>query len=523
MTEKNDKKNQKDMKLPLINLNKKNNETKSIKAITDINKDNSSISTIPQNSIKENSVKNLNIDKKPAQKKEDSNLNKVINNLKQDINKSKILKKIEVFKRNKKVDKIDAIINGVNKTRNINSKVNKKTKGSLNSLTSSKETEADNKPKNFINIKKKYKFRIYKPLNPLLSPHKDMSFIKSENTKEKFYKNLSRSIPKMSQEKLNELKQRRNARLEKERKQMEKNNQKIINDIKGQNNIIKSREIVINDILNNINNQNKISHKSAQKILEDGGMIEAYKYLIKNLCQNGMPDGNVYDYCSDYIKNFEKIWQRMKFKMLNKKIEKHFKEQKEKLIKDNENPYDNIYFKVLEQREEMKFIKKLDKSRSSLHIIKRNQILDAENNKNNNNLFTNINNKKNNEIKNNKNLEKKSSLAANKNGDNSENIQLKINLGLKKNSIANNKVTFNIKIKDDDAEEILKEEMKINPEKENNKDKSKKIKKGNPDENNKTEKEISLNFIKENNNNKTNEIKDNDIQKEKKKSTNKKG
>jgi hypothetical protein len=203
----------------------------------------------------------------------------------------------------------------------------------------------------------------------------------------------------MSQEKLNELKQRRNARLEKERKQMEKNNQKIINDIKGQNNIIKSREIVINDILNNINNQNKISHKSAQKILEDGGMIEAYKYLIKNLCQNGMPDGNVYDYCSDYIKNFEKIWQRMKFKMLNKKIEKHFKEQKEKLIKDNENPYDNIYFKVLEQREEMKFIKKLDKSRSSLHIIKRNQILDSENNKNNNNLFTNINNKKNNEIK----------------------------------------------------------------------------------------------------------------------------
>ena len=144
-----------------------------------------------------------------------------------------------VFKRIKKVDKIDEIINGVNKTRNINSKVNKKTKGSLNSLTSSKETEADNKPKNFINIKKKYKFRIYKPLNPLLSPHKDMSFIKSENTKEKFYKNLSRSIPKMSQEKLNELKQRRNARLEKERKQMEKNNQKIINDIKGQNNIIK--------------------------------------------------------------------------------------------------------------------------------------------------------------------------------------------------------------------------------------------------------------------------------------------
>ena len=350
-----------------------------------------------------------------------------------------------------------------------------------------------------------------------------MAVLKSQKTKEKFYKDLAKNLPKMSKEKLNEIKRRRNARLEKERELIEINNQKIINDIKGQNNIIKSREIVLNDILNNINVQNKISHKSAQKILEDGGMIEAYKYLIKNLCQNGMPDGNVYDYCSDYIKNFEKIWQRMKFKMLNKKIEKHFKEKRELLIKNNENPFDNIFFRVLEKREEMKFIKKLDKSRSSLHIIKRNQILDAENNKNNNNLFTNINNKKNNEIKNNKNLEKKSSLAANKNGDNSEIIHLKINSGLKKNNIESNKVTFNIKIKDDDAEEILKEEMKINPEKENNKDKSKKIKKGNPDENNKTEKEISLNFIKENNKNKTNEIKDNDIQKEKKKSTNKKG
>ena len=337
-----------------------------------------------------------------------------------------------------------------------------------------------------------------------------MSFLKSQKTKENFYKDLAKNLPKMSKEKLNEIKRRRNARLEKEREQIEINNQKIINDIKGQNNIIKSREIVLNDILNNINVQNKISHKSAQKILEDGGMIEAYKYLIKNLCKNGMPEGNVYDYCSDFIRNFEKVWQKMKFKILNKKIEKHFKEKRELLIKNNENPFDNIFFRVLEKREEMKCIKKLDKSRSSLHIIKRNQIIDDGINKNNTNLLTNINNRMSNGIKINRNLDRQNNNIAFNNGDTSEIIHLKINSGLKKNNIESNKVTFNIKLKEDEGKQ--KEEMKINKEKKSEKVRAKKTKKGNPEENNKAEKEINLNYIKDNNNsnNKIKEIKDND-------------
>ena len=74
-------------------------------------------------------------------------------------------------------DKI-VIINDVNITRNINSKVIKKPNSVLNSNTNSKETENDNNSKKLINPKKKYKFKIYKPLNPLLSPHNDMSFLK---------------------------------------------------------------------------------------------------------------------------------------------------------------------------------------------------------------------------------------------------------------------------------------------------------------------------------------------------------
>ena len=140
-----------------------------------------------------------------------------------------------------------------------------------------------------------------------------MSFIKEHHTKENFYKDLLNKMPKMTKDKLNEIKKRRNERIKKEKLGYEFNSNKIINDIKGQNSIIKSGEIILSDILNNINDPIKISQKYAKKILEESGIIEAYKHLIKNLCKNGMPEGNVYDYCSEYVKNFERVWQKIKF------------------------------------------------------------------------------------------------------------------------------------------------------------------------------------------------------------------
>jgi hypothetical protein len=312
------------------------------------------------------------------------------------------------------------------------------------------------------NKKKKYKFKIYKPLNPLLAPHEDMSFFKDNSSKEKFFNDILNEPPRMTKDDLDKIKKKRIKRLEREKKQMENSNRQIMNDIKGQNSIIKSREIVLSNILNSINDsRNKISQKNAQKILEEGGMIEAYKYLIKNLCKNGMPEGNVYDYCADFIKNFERVWQKIKFRKNNKEVEEHFKKEKERLIKKNENNSSNKYYKALEQREELRFIKKLDKSRSSLRIIKRYQIQGNEINKNNamitnigNNEKSsvnnnNISNKKEgnksinliNEIKSIKTLERKNTNKTSLSEQNFENF----NLLSKKNSLASNKVTFNIK------------------------------------------------------------------------------
>ena len=408
MSDNNSKKNIKDIKLPIINKTKKNTTIKSIKTTT--NKNNKDI-------IKVDSAKNI--------------LNEENNNN----------------------DKINEIIDNVNKKRNINTKV-------INDGFHSTDNNI-----NKINKKKKYKFKIYKPLNPLLVPHEDMSFIKEHHTKENFYKDLLNKMPKMTKDKLNEIKKRRNARIKKEKLGYEFNSNKIINDIKGQNSIIKSGEIIVSDILNNINDPIKISQKYAKKILEESGIIEAYKHLIKNLCKNGMPEGNVYDYCSEYVKNFERIWQKIKFRMLNKKIEEHFKEKKKELIEKNENNISNKFFRILEQRNEMKFVKKLDKSRSSLHIIKRKEIIPKENIKNNenNNKFITT------ELKDNKNI-----ILDRKNSINKKNIQIKNNNQLKKLLPKSNKVTFNIKLKKNENEENKKEEIKEEIKENIEKDKIKK-------------------------------------------------
>ena len=430
MTDKNSKKNIKAIKLPIIDKKKKNTTIKSIKTTT--NKNNKDI-------IKVDSAKNILNEEKNKNQKKNNNL--------------EINTESRKFSENNNNDKINEIIDNVNKKRNINTKV-------INDGFHSTDNNI-----NKINKKKKYKFKIYKPLNPLLVPHEDMSFIKEHHTKENFYKDLLNKMPKMTKDKLNEIKKRRNARIKKEKLGYEFNSNKIINDIKGQNSIIKSGEIILSDILNNINDPIKISQKYAKKILEESGIIEAYKHLIKNLCKNGMPEGNVYDYCSEYVKNFERVWQKIKFRMLNKKIEEHFKEKKKELIEKNENNISNKFFRILEQRNEMKFVKKLDKSRSSLHIIKRKEIIPQENIKNNenNNKFTTI------ELKENKNI-----ILDRKNSINKKNIQIKNNNQLKKLLPKSNKVTFNIKLKKNENEENKKEEIKEEIKENIEKDKIKK-------------------------------------------------
>ena len=79
----------------------------------------------------------------------------------------------------------------------------------INNLVDIKTKILNNKSIISINTKplkpfkhKKYKFRIYKPLNPLLVPHGDMVFNKEQTTRENFYQNLANNMQKMPKKKI---------------------------------------------------------------------------------------------------------------------------------------------------------------------------------------------------------------------------------------------------------------------------------------------------------------------------------
>ena len=128
---------------------------------------------------------------------------------------------------------------------------------------------------------------------------------------------------------------------------------------------------------NNMNCKIKISQKDVLSILEEGGIIEAYKNLINHLRQNGIPPGNIYEYSAKMIRDYEKEWKKKKFIKQNEKIEKYFEEKKQDYLKNlsQENNFqdknnNSLIYKVLKHREQNQFIKKLDRSRSTLHVIK---------------------------------------------------------------------------------------------------------------------------------------------------------
>ena len=194
--------------------------------------------------------------------------------------------------------------------------------------------------------------------------------------------------------KMEELKEKKKKRLEKERKEEERDKkiyEQVVKEFQSnkvkqspEKNVIKrltkttkSNESDLD--MNNLNNiqlpQIKISEKKTQAILEESGMLDAYKYLIIQLCKNGFPTGNLFEYSAYVIKNYEKKWKEKKSKMTKEKVEKYWEEKKEEVknIQKNNNASKEEEIKLkalnrsLEEREINKIIKSLDKSRSSRH------------------------------------------------------------------------------------------------------------------------------------------------------------
>ena len=182
-------------------------------------------------------------------------------------------------------------------------------------------------------------------------------------------KNTEESSPKFTEEKLSKLKQQRKKRIKQEREEEKKQIEMYEKTIEEYKNSSKNKD---ND--KNIKSGDDpkiiISSKKAQKILENGGMLDAYKYVLSQLCKNGLPKGNIYEYASYVVKNYEKKWIVKKSKMTKDRIDKYYEEKQKEINKSLESDGEvKIVNKSLEHRNELKFIQNLDKSRSGRNVV----------------------------------------------------------------------------------------------------------------------------------------------------------
>lgn len=174
--------------------------------------------------------------------------------------------------------------------------------------------------------------------------------------------------PRITKEKLAQIQKQRKIRLQREKEEEKKDKEmfdKLLSEVKGKN---KSQRENLN--LDDVKvNPVKISEKRAQSILENGGMLDAYKHLIIQLCKNGLPNGNLFEYAAYVIKNYEKKWKEKKSQMMKEKVDKYWEEKKKRVLEENLKAPNPMMMKILnrslEEREMNKYIKSLDKSRST--------------------------------------------------------------------------------------------------------------------------------------------------------------
>ena len=258
----------------------------------------------------------------------------------------------EINKDNKINNKIDDIISEVNKKFNIQNKIN--------SSTINTETKRENISSYFINDYTRKNF-MKKKINKIKDKENVM---KKEN-------NHILIFPRITKEKIENIKLRRNKRLNQEKKD-EIAFKKILKDYEEEKQSNKKNKINIY----NLDFQLAINTRQVLSILEDSGIIEAYNYLINSIEKTGFPKKDLYEYSSNVIKRYENKWKKKKIQKRNEITEKYFEDKLKYYKQEKKDGKENIkLFRVLNARETNKFIKKLDRSRSSLNIAQKNIIL----------------------------------------------------------------------------------------------------------------------------------------------------
>jgi len=71
--------------------------------------------------------------------------------------------------------------------------------------------------------------------------------------------------------------------------------------------------------------------EQTEKTLKKNGMLDAYQYVLMNICKNGLPVGDVFEYSAALMLNYEKKWKKMQADKVREKIMR-YKEDKQKSL-----------------------------------------------------------------------------------------------------------------------------------------------------------------------------------------------
>ena len=72
--------------------------------------------------------------------------------------------------------------------------------------------------------------------------------------------------------------------------------------------------------------------KKSFRLLKNNGMLDGYKYVLANICKDGLPQGDIFEYAAYLFSSYEKKWKQLKSKEIKEKIMK-YKEDKLKKSK----------------------------------------------------------------------------------------------------------------------------------------------------------------------------------------------
>ena len=232
-----------------------------------------------------------------------------------------------------------------------------------------------------LDLKKHKRRNISQLFNPTNNYFSNYTSKKKLNKKEKSYINNNnlnifakitpykylKDSPNITTTKIENLNSKRKKRIENEKKNRErdkkiyneileefksnkKNNSFLhLNSIKNNNNNSKLeiRRFITTQTMNN-NSKIKISQQQTISILEKGGMLDAYKYLLIQLCKNGLPTGNVFIYSANVIKNYEKKWKIKNAKKLRERADQIIK------MKEEENKIHSFMYRSMKIGENYK-------------------------------------------------------------------------------------------------------------------------------------------------------------------------